>query len=97
MPWLFGASCFVAALVPGLLAASSSGGDPTLPLFAQYGLLAPLLAFCVWSYRREANRADRLEQKLLEALPSLSEATKAVNDSNVVLREVGELLRRRTS
>lgn len=62
--------------------------ETDLPLLAQYGLVAPLMGALWWSYRREANRADRLEAKLLEAIPLIAQATLALNESNEVLRDI---------
>lgn len=83
MAWLYGAVCLATAAVP-LLAAT----DPAIPLYTQYGLLAPLMGALWWVYRREANRADRLEEKLLEAIPALTQATIALTESTEVLREI---------
>lgn len=65
-----------------------AAADPSLPMLAQWGLAAPLMAALWWVYRREANRADRLEEKLLEAIPALTQATLALNESTEMLRDI---------
>ena len=90
MNWLFGMTFSAVFALPALLAAE---GDP-LPMLAQWGIAAPLMAGLWWTYRREANRADRLEEKLLEAFPLIAQATLALNDSNEVLRDLAHKDRR---
>ena len=83
MTWLFGTT-FLGIFSLPLLAAT----EPSLAPYAQYGLIGPLVGAIWWGYRREANRADRLEQKLLEAIPALTQATLALNESTEMLREL---------
>lgn len=83
--WLYGLACGLGAVVLRSLMAAET--DP-LPLLAQWGLAAPLMGALWWVYRREATRADRLEEKLLEAIPALTQATLALNESTEMLRDI---------
>lgn len=83
MVHLYGLCCAAVAALPVWAAT-----DPSIPIYTQYGLLAPLMGALWWVYRREANRADRLEEKLLEAIPALTAATMALNESTEMLRDI---------
>lgn len=90
MNFLVATGVLVTLVVPAILADATS--NLTIPVIAQYGLLGPVLGALWWAYRREAARGDRLESKLLEAIPTISLATTAVSESNLLLREVAVAL-----
>lgn len=83
MNWIFGGGCLLIGAQFGLAAA-----DPTIPMFLQYGLAAPLLGALWWVYRREANRADRLEQTLFEFIPKLTEVSLALKASTDLMEDI---------
>lgn len=83
MVWIYGLCC---AAVPAVTFVATA--DPSVPVYLQYGLLGPVMGALWWVYRREVNRADRLEEKLLEAIPALTQATLALNESTEILREI---------
>lgn len=86
-----------AALILLNLAAGQSPGDPT-SVFLQYGAIGAMvviLGLFAWSaYRRERDRADRLEQQLSDAnqriidrfADVLKESRDALVDANDYLR-----------
>lgn len=80
--------------------AADSGGAGDMGVLAQYGVLGIfailLILFAKTSYKRETDRADRLEQEVLRlnnliierVIPALTSATNAVEDATELLRSV---------
>lgn len=78
----------------------SGGGVDVVGIFAQYGVLGlavlGLAFFARGAYKRESDRADRLEEKndrlnnliLERVIPSLESATHAQEDSTELLRSL---------
>ena len=81
-------------------AESAEGGVGDLGVLAQYGVLGVfaviLVLFAKVSYKRETDRADRLEQEVVRlnnliidrVIPALSSATNVVEDATELLRSM---------
>lgn len=88
----------VLAIFAGQLAAA--GGVDIVDVFAQYGILGlgflGLALFARGAYKRESDRADRLEEKndklngliLEKIIPLLESATRSNEDSTELLRAI---------
>lgn len=82
------------------LAAEAGAGGADLGLLAQYGVLGVfavlLIVFAKTSYRRETERADRLEQEVVRlnnliidrVIPALGSANTVVEDATELLRSM---------
>lgn len=81
-------------------AAAGTGPDADLGILAQYGVLGVfavvLLLFARISYRRETERADRLEAEVIRlnnliidrAVPALTAAAQAAEEATHLMREL---------
>jgi DNA-binding MarR family transcriptional regulator len=77
-----------------LLGAVSFGvivADTTLPAFAQYGLVAPLLALIIAAWYRAEKRADRLEAEVLRmAQANVDKVVPALEAAGLAVKSSGE-------
>lgn len=79
---------------------AADAGTVDITVFAQYGVLGVIAALLIWfakgAHQRERDRADRMEEKyeklntilLDKMLPALSSATRAVEESTELLRDM---------
>lgn len=87
-------------MLPWLAAEAGTASGVDVGLLAQYGVLGVfailLIIFAKTSYRRETERADRLEQEVVRlnnliidrVIPALGSATSVVEDATELLRSM---------
>lgn len=75
-----------------LWAEASTSGGPDLSPLAQYGAIGVICIALIWfsfrSYRREADRADRLEAEVARLNGVLVEQAKSTTETTASMREV---------